>query len=218
MDDAMARPSIIFAVFAAMASASFAASVAESQSAEFVFLQPEKTALWRTAPGTSVTVAIPYPPGTERTARLSVSGYRHSATYSVKDVFAFTLELPEPGENRPDRENVYDLVLEFADGSVKTARIGGIAGFDGSSEGTTRCLLSRDDSRWNTVKRSAVLPIPYGTENITVNGTETDTGLAGAAGWFLLAPLSGGTSYNLAVDGASAVLNAYADGTVLVFR
>ena len=51
-----------------------------------------------------------------------------------------------------------------------------------------------------------------------MNGIETDTGLTGAAGWFLLAPLSGGTSYNLAVDGASAVLNAYADGTVLVFR
>ena len=154
----------------------------------------------------------------EKTATLSVSGYRYSATYSITGDSSFVLTLPKPEENRPDKENVYSLTLTFSDGSVKTASLGGIAGFDGSSEGTTRCFLSKSDPRWGTVKRSAVLPIPYGTETISVNGTETDTGLDGAAGWFLLAPLSGGTSYNLAVDGASAVLNAYADGTVLVFR
>ena len=196
----------------------FAASVAESLSPTFVFLQPEKTALWSTGTGESFSIAIPYPPGVEKTATLSVSGYRYSETYSVKDDSSFVLTLPKPEENRPDKENVYTLTLTFDDGSVQTAKLGGIAGFDGSSEGTTRCLLSQDDPRWRTVKRSAVLPIPYGTETISVNGTETDTGLDGAAGWFLLAPLSGGTSYSLEMGDASAMLNAYADGTVLVFR
>ena len=196
----------------------FAASVAESLSPTFVFLQPEKTALWSTGTGESFSIAIPYPPGVEKKATLSVSGYRYSETYSVNDDSSFVLTLPSPEENRPDKENVYTLTLTFDDGSVQTAKLGGIAGFDGSSEGTTRCLLSQDDPRWRTVKRSAVLPIPYGTETISVNGTETDTGLDGAAGWFLLAPLSGGTSYSLEMGDASAMLNAYADGTVLVFR
>ena len=212
------KKSLIALATALGANVAFAAPVAESASPAFVFLQPEKTALWRTGTGNSFSIAIPYPPGVEKSATLSVSGYRYSATYPIEGVSSFVLTLPRPEENRPDKENVYSLVLTFADGSVKTASLGGIAGFDGSSQGTTRCLLSREDPGWATVKRSAVLPIPYGTETITVNGTETDTGLDGAAGWFLLAPLSGGTSYNLAVDGASAMLNAYADGTVLVFR
>ena len=212
------KKSLIALATALGANVAFAAPVAESASPAFVFLQPEKTALWRTATGNSFSIAIPYPPGVEKTATLSVSGYRYSATYSIVGDSSFVLTLPRPEENRPDKENVYSLVLTFADGSVKTASLGGIAGFDGSSQGTTRCLLSREDPGWATVKRSAVLPIPYGTETITVNGIETDTGLDGAAGWFLLAPLSGGTSYNLALDGASAMLNAYADGTVLVFR
>jgi hypothetical protein len=200
------------------ANLAFAAPVAESASPAFVFLQPEKTALWRTATGNSFSIAIPYPPGVETRATLSVVGYRYSATYSIVDGTSFVLTLPKPEENRPDRENVYTLTLTFADGSVKTASLGGIAGFDGSSQGTTRCLLSRDDPKWTTVKRSAVFPIPYGTDTVTVNGTATDTGLDGAAGWFLLAPLSGGTSYSLEIEGASSILNAYADGTVLVFR
>ena len=210
-----------FTAFAAAAfcmNAVFAASVAESLSPAFVFLQPEKTALWSTGTGESFSIAIPYPPGVETKATLSVAGCRYSATYSIVDDTSFVLMLPKPEENRPDKENVYDLTLTFADGSVKTAKLGGIAGFDGSSEGTTRCLLSKNDQRWRTVKRSAVLPIPYGTDTVTVNGKATDTGLNGAAGWFLLAPLSGGTSYSLEIDGASAILNAYADGTVLVFR
>ena len=214
----MRKTFIALAAAAFGANAMFAASEAVSASPAFVFLQPEKTALWRTGTGNSFSITIPYPPGVEKTATLSVSGYRYSATYSITGDSSFVLTLPKPEENRPDKENVYSLTLTFSDGSVKTASLGGIAGFDGSSEGTTRCFLSKSDPRWGTVKRSAVLPIPYGTETISVNGTETDTGLDGAAGWFLLAPLSGGTSYNLAVDGASAVLNAYADGTVLVFR
>ena len=214
----MRKTFIALAAAAFGANAMFAASEAVSASPAFVFLQPETTALWCTGAGNSFSLAIPYPPGVEKTATLSVSGYRYSATYQIEGESSFVLTLPKPEENRPDKENVYSLTLTFSDGSVKTASLGGIAGFDGSSEGTTRCFLSKSDPRWGTVKRSAVLPIPYGAETISVNGTETDTGLDGASGWFLLAPLSGGTSYYLAVDGASAVLNAYADGTVLVFR
>ena len=209
---------IAFVAAVSCMNAMFAASVAESLSPVFVFLQPEKTALWRTGTGESFSIAIPYPPGVEKRATLSVSGYRYSATYSIVDETSFVLTLPKPEQNRPDKENVYSLTLTFVDGSVKTAALGGIAGFDGSSQGTTRCLLSQNDQRWNAVKHSAVLPVPYGTESVKVNGNEIDTGLDGAAGWFLLAPLSSGTSYSLEIEGASAILNAYADGTVLVFR
>lgn len=210
---------IITAVSALVAAFSVsAASVAESADPAFVFLQPEKTAIWRTCPGSSFAVPVPHPPGTEKNATLTVTGYRYSATYRNITGDSFELELPEPSENRPDKENVFDLTLTFADGSVETARIGGIAGYDGTNEGSTRCIMSSADASWQTVKRSAVLPVPYGTESVAVNGTAVDTGLDGAAGWFLLAPLTGGVSYAVGAGELTAMLNAYSDGTVFLIR
>jgi hypothetical protein len=78
--------------------------------------------------------------------------------------------------------------------------------------------MSEEDASWKCVKRSAVLPIPCGRETVTVNGQEVDTQLGGAAGWFLLAPVSHSTAYNLQMDGSSALLNGYTDGTVVSIR
>lgn len=195
-----------------------AASVVESKNSAFVMLEPEKTALWRTAPAGTFSVSVPYPPGVEKRAVLSVSGYRYSAEYEVNGGESFMLTLPAPKENSPDRENVYNLALTFADGSVKRARVGAIAGFDGSNEGSTRLIAPADGGRWGLVVRSAVIPVPYGTFSITVNGETVDTALDGAAGWFMLSPLAVGAEYNLAIDGVFATLTGGMDGTVLLVR
>ena len=194
------------------------ASVAESASPAFVFLQPEKTALWHTGTGKTFSIPIPYPPEVEKAASLSVTGYRYSENYPDITEDSIVITLPEVCDSRPEKENVYDLVLTFADGSVKTARLGSIYGFDGTNVGATRCLMSEEEAAWKCIKRSAVLPIPYGTETVAVNGQEVDTQLSGGAGWLLLAPVAGGTAYNLELDGVSALLNGYTDGTVVSIR
>jgi hypothetical protein len=214
----MKKTVLSIAALAAFAGMVEAASVAESASPAFVFLQPEKTALWHTGTGKSFSIPIPYPPGVEKVASLSVTGYRYSANYSDITENSIVLTLPEVSDSRPEKENVYDLALTFADGSVKKARLGSVYGFDGSNVGSTRCLMSEEESAWKFVKRSAVLPIPCGTETVLVNGQEVDTQLDGGAGWFLLAPISGGSTYNLRIDDASAMLNGYADGTVVSIR
>jgi len=218
MDNVMKKSIAFIVALVASAGILEADSVAESASPAFVFLQPEKTALWHTGTGKSFSVPIPYPPGVEKVASLAVTGYRYSVNYSDITENSIVLTLPEVSDSRPEKENVYDLVLTFADGSVKTARLGNVYGFDGSNSGSARCLMSEGDAAWKCVKRSAVLPVPYGTESVTVNGNTVDTQLDGAAGWFLLAPVSGGTTYNLQIDGASALLNGYTDGTVVSIR
>ena len=218
MGNAMKKTLVFIVALVASAGIVEAASVAESASPAFVFLQPEKTALWHTGTGNTFSIPIPYPPGVEKVASLSVTGYRYSANYSGITENSIVLTLPEVSDSRPEKENVYDLVLTFADGSVKTARLGSVYGFDGSHVGSTRCLMSEEDASWKCVKRSAVLPIPCGTETVTVNGQEVDTQLGGAAGWFLLAPVSHSTAYNLQMDGSSALLNGYTDGTVVSIR
>ena len=203
MGNAMKKTLAFIVALVASAGIVEAASVAESASPAFVFLRPEKTALWHTGTGNTFSIPIPYPPGVEKVASLSVTGYRYSANYSGITENSIVLTLPEVSDSRPEKENVYDLVLTFA---------------DGSNVGSTRCLMSEEDASWKCVKRSAALPIPCGTETVTVNGQEVDTQLGGAAGWFLLAPVSHSTAYNLQMDGATALLNGYTDGTVVSIR
>ena len=162
----------------------------------FVFLKPETSSFWNTATNSTMTLPIDYPNGATK-ATLTVSGAGYAAkTYSGLTGSTFELELPVP--DSPQAENVYDLILSFDDGTVRTAKLGLIQGLSPDSEGSTRCLAPAEGAVWNTIKRRAVMPIPYGTESFTmsVNGgewREVSTGLAGAQGWYALKPAPGDT-------------------------
>ena len=190
----------------------------------FVFLRPETSSFWNTATNSTMTLPIDYPRGATK-ATLTVSGAGYAAkTYPNITESSFDLELPVP--DSPQNENVYDLTLTFDDGTVRTAKLGLIQGLSPDSEGSTRCLAPAEGDVWNTIKKRAVLPIPYGTESFTmsVNGgtvTDVDTGLNGAQGWYAFRPATGDSlSLSLMVGGINyaATLLGKGDGYFVIIR
>ena len=174
-----------------MTGAACAASEASSAST-FVYVDTAESPFWRTATNNVVELSIDYPAGVS-SAALSVTG---SFGYSMSDddVAAGLYTLSLPAATSPEAEDVYDLVLTLGDGTVRTAKLGVIAGVSNRQEGSTRCIPSSSSPAWARVHERAVLPIPYGTVSLSVGGELVDTGLDGAAGWYPLGPLAVGLS------------------------
>ena len=190
----------------------------------FVFLRPETSSFWNTATNSTMTLPIDYPTGaTKATLTVSGAGYR-MRTYPNLTGDSFELVLPVP--DSPQNENVYDLTLTFDDGTVRKAKLGLIQSFALDSECSTRCLAPAEGEVWNTIKKRAVLPIPYGTENFTmsVNGgtvTNVDTGLNGAQGWYAIKPKIGdNVSFALVAGGINyaATLLGQGDGIFVILK
>ena len=166
-----------------------------------------------------MTVPIDFPSGAT-SASLSVSGLGYNHTYENLTGSEFTFELPAP--TSPETENVYDLTLTFDNNVTRTAKLGLIQGLSPDAEGTTRCIAPQSAKIWQKVKGRAVLPIPYGTTSFTVNGVETDTGLDGAQGWYVIGGLSSGADISLGlvangVNYAASLLGG-SDGFMLIFK
>ena len=190
----------------------------------FVFLRPETSSFWNTATNSTMTLPIDYPSGaTKATLTVSGVGYKTQIYPNLTDN-SFELELPVP--DSPQSENVYDLALTFDDGTVRTAKLGLIQGLSPDSEGSTRCLAPAEGAVWNTIRKRAVMPIPYGMESFTMrlNGgewTEVDTGLDGAQGWYALKPKTGDSvSLALVAGGVSyaATLLGQGDGFFVILK
>lgn len=188
----------------------------------FVFLRPETSSFWHTATNNVMTVPVDFPPGAT-SARLYVSGVQYTRTYDgiTADVNAFTFELPAADSS--EKENVYDLALRFDDdaNTVRTAKLGLIKGLSPDAEGTTRCLAPASGNLWGKASKKAVLPIPYGTTSLSVNGVETPTGLDGAQGWYALR-IKPGELYSLSlianeVTYAASILGGGA-GMMIIMR
>lgn len=216
---------------AAMATAVLSLSYADGRNVStatsvptFIFLRPEVHSFWHTAMGGEVELPVDFPE-TASSATLTVRGVGYEATYGgiVTNLFTVTL----PAASSPKTENVYDLVLSFDDGTVRTARVGVVQGHSVGFEGVARCVLPHDSTTWCKVKYRAVLPIPYGTDSVTVlrDGAEpvvVDTCLDGAQGWFALAPIMCGERLAVSIpDGGgtqSASLIGFIDGFRLSVR
>ena len=204
-------------VGASMLSVAVPAETIESEPT-FVFLRPETSSFWNTATNNTMTLPIDYPMSA-KSATLDVSGVKYHRFYENIVGPSFDLLLPEP--TSPENENVYDLTLTFDDGTVRTAKLGLIQGLSPDAEGTTRCLAPVDAGVWNQANKRAVIPIPYGTESLTVNGETVDTGLDGAQGWYALKGRSGETySLSLMAGGVQhfASLVGMSDGLMLIFK
>ncbi len=153
----------------------------------FIFLKPETSSFWNTATNSTMTLPIDYPAGAS-SATLAVEGDGYAHTYMNITGTSFDLQLPAP--DAPELENVYNLTLTFNNGVVRTAKLGLIQGLAPQGAGSTRCLAPANGTVWNTMRKRAVLPIPYGTTafSVTVNGETrvNETELDGAQGWYAL--------------------------------
>lgn len=178
-------------VGAAIVSLSVGATEVESEPT-FVFLRPETSSFWHTATNNVMTVPVDFPSGAT-SATLAITGYKYAQSYPGITDKSFTFTLP-PAES-PETENVYDLTLRFNDdaATVRTAKLGLVTSFAAGSEAVTSVIAPSEGNVWKA-KGRAVLPIPCGTTSFTVDGVSTDTGLAGAQGWYALPLKSGGTT------------------------
>ena len=217
----------VVAVAVAMA-AVFAQTAAGDTSLEsapaFVFLRPETSSFWRTATNSVVSLPVKFPEGAT-TATLTVTGASYSRTYENLAKGWFNLELPSP--DRPESENVYDLVLSFDHGAAQTAKLGLVQGLMPDAEGATRCIVPEGGTKWKRVRPRAVLPIPYGATSFSVfvNGVQTanDTGLGGAKGWYALDGIERGDNVVLSfatngVDCVATLLGTGNPGFMFIYR
>ena len=203
---------IVVALAAAVMLAPSALAVGPVSNTTFVYARPKVNSFWHTAMSSTVTVPVDYPSGVS-SATLTVSGPGYSATYSDISARSFTFTLP--AATSPSAENVYDLALEFSDGTVRTAKLGLVQGLSAGAESAGRCVLPKDSRRWNKIVDRAVLPIPCGMTSLTVDGVATDTGLDGEQGWFALGGVNPGQSVSLLLAGgdeefAAALLGGFA--------
>jgi len=186
-----------------------------------VFVDTCSSPVWRTAPGTEFDVPVSLPDGAS-SATLVVSRRGYSRTYPGLTEGTQRVSLP-PAASDAD-ESVYVLTLSFDDpaGTVRTARLGLVRSAAAGGEASS-LVRSQGKEAWSNVADSVVLPVPAGTSSLTVDGVEMDTGLNGAAGWFLFGPAAIGRSYALRLEGAyetaaEATLRGVSAGFIMLFR
>lgn len=185
----------------------------------FVQLRPEQNSFWHTATNATLTLPVTYPHGATKAA-LAVRGVGYSRDYADITGDEFTLNLPPAAG--PADENVYRLTLTFDNGVEQTATLGLVCGYAAGPRAATRCLLEGRVGEWNQVVRRGVLPIPFGTTSLTVNGEPVDPGLDGDQGWYALGKVRGGETYDVSltvggVDYAASLLGNSV-GTLLILR
>ena len=180
-----------------------------------VYLNPDESYIWRTAPSATFLLQWADPSGVGAT--LEVTGKGYSKTY--EDLTEGSLQLSLPTASSEADENVFDFVLTLGDGTVKTAKLGSVRGGVGAG-GTALLTTYRDanSKRWPKYKGKAVIPVPYGTETMTVDGKKVETGLEGAAGWYLLVPDEAGTTSTLALDGEEVIVRDNSLGLFIVVQ
>ena len=132
-------------------------------------------------------------------------------------------EIVLPSADTLQKENVYELTLSFNEGTERKAKLGLVQSYsDSDGEGASTCVLApKGDRKWNVVKRRAVMPIPYGTTSLLVNGAEVEDAAANAQGWYALAAASGATvSLSLQENDVSrdVSLSVYGPGHFVIIR
>ena len=190
----------------------------------FVEVAAGKSSFWHTATNATLSLPVEFP-SLASSASLAVQGVKYSRLYEgiTRASLAggdFVLSLPQASTIA--EENVYALTLSFDDGTVRTTRLGLLCGAYGTTRAGTRCLFDTGSSAWRWADRPAVLPIPYGVETVSADGTDVPTGLDGRQGWFALRLPGDGAAHTVSItDGETdyeAVLFGNATGMILLWR
>ena len=182
-----------------------------------VLLDTDSFYLWRTATGGTMRVEWTFPLNAT-VAHLAVTGRTVKASIpGIRTEYA-DLELPTPATAK--EEEVLDFTLSFNDGTMKTASLGLVRGRPAGDGATTAtaCLASTNSAAWRRTMKYFVLPVPEGTETVTVSGESVETGLDGAAGWLALGPYASGATVPVAADDVSCDLWVFGPGVVISFK
>ena len=179
---------IKWAALALLACIGMSAAGGEWSEGTFVFLRPDETPLWRTATNSTMRLEWLSPRGASATKLVvaaKVGGWRGEINLAGGESADVVLPLP----TKPEEENVYDFTLTFDNKETRTATLGVVRGAGtGSDFLGTPCAVSERAMR--RIGSRAVLPVPFGTTRLVLNGAEVDTGLDGAYGWYAWGPLT----------------------------
>lgn len=192
-----------------------------SDTGDALLLFKESGSFWRTAPGSTLTVPVRYPEGSS-SATLTVRGSTYLHVYGGITTNEFTFTLPTA--DGMEHEDVYELSLVFDNGAEMTAKIGLPYGLMAGAEGVTRCLV--DKGRWRNTYGNGLLPIPFGTTSLSVDGspvTDETAGYTGAQGWLALGPVNVGSSVTVdmvvdGVDNSRTLVGAIRGGFQFILR
>ena len=169
-----------------------------------LFVNPEKSFLWRTA-DTSNPVLSWETPSTAVSATLTVKSLKGDKTYDVSgnSVMPLQLEIPDSAAD----ENVYNLTLTFNCGEsnvIRRGQIGVVCGIGDTGAAGATVDIRPYDAKWNLLNsRKAVLPVMAGAEVLMIDNSACETALGGAAGWYgwkIAAPKLDREPYNLSLE------------------
>lgn len=188
---------------------------------QWLTIDDARTPFWRTALSSTETLALDHPEGSDSATLVVTAAGGYSATCPNLTGKSVTVTFPDPIS--PETERVYTLTLTYSDGTVRTATLTRVLGSArGATASGARCIPDETDREWRRFRNFAVLPVPYGTTSLSVNGGVVDTGLDGAAGWYGLGPVAGGETVALQLASQYEVYAAapcsYSGGVVITFR
>ena len=155
-----------------------------------VFLQPNNTFFYSSATNSTFDISWVFPNGATK-ANLTVSGIGAESPYEYSDltVTNMTLELPEVLSAR--QEDVYNIVLTFDDGTVKSCQIAVVRGAQEGSEAVIDYVSSRSPA-WHWLPRKAIFPCLPDAKYLVIDGVTNK--LNGAQWYSYLYPGSAETS------------------------
>ena len=195
--------------------------MAYDSAAQWLTIDDSLTPFWRTALSSTETLALDHPEGSDSATLVVRAAGGYSAMYPNLTGKSVTVTFPDPVS--PETERVYTLTLTYSDGTVHTATLARVLGSaHGATASGARCIPDETDREWRRFRNFAVLPVPYGTATLSVNGGVVDTGLDGVAGWYGLGPVAGGETVALQLAAPCGTyddaLCSYSGGIVITFR
>ena len=188
-------------MIAIAASAFTAVAASASNTGATSLLFKDSGSFWRTATSSTLTVPVDFKDGAA-SATLTVQGSGYRRVYEGITTNEFTFSLP-PAEDIAN-EDVYVLSLVFDNGTEMEAKIGLPYGLMTGAKGATRCLV--DNGKWGNTYGRGLMPIPFGTTALSIDGspvTDESAGYTGAQGWLAL---------GLVTVGSSVTVDMVADG------
>ena len=206
----MLKRNLICAFAASLGAICLASDTSEAAG---VFVDPDASLLWRTAPSSSIAIPIEYPPMAS-SVDISVKGVKYSASFPGVTAATQAMTLPAPA--RDSDENVYEVVLCFNDGTTNKCAFALVRSQSPNASCPVRLTSS---AKWSRISAKKVMMIPAGS-SLSVDDESVSTGMDGAWGWYACPRLAAGEhEFVLSGDGdVSRTLEFAVPGIVINMR